>query len=296
MLERFTEPAYRHPLDARALLIRGTQGCTWNKCNYCYVSKGYRLMAATPEEMEEELKAKAGKWPADTRVWLVGSNPFCLPTRKLLEYTRLIRKYYPQFSEIAMQSRATDVASKSMDELKELRDAGIRNLFIGMESGDEDTLRFLNKGHTAALTLEQLTRLNEADLDFSALYMLGAAGKGKGEANGKATAALLSQARPRMISTTGLTVFPDTPLFELRERGQYTEASEQEKIQELLAFVTHLDQSTFLYSMHYLNPVHFTGTLPEEKERVVRVLETFLEENTAEEIEEMVNRAGMRSL
>lgn len=59
MLERFTEPAYRHPMDAEALLLRVTQGCTWNKCNYCYVSKGYRLMVATLEEMEEELQAKA---------------------------------------------------------------------------------------------------------------------------------------------------------------------------------------------------------------------------------------------
>lgn len=296
MLERFTEPAYRHPLDANALLIRGTQGCTWNKCNYCYVSKGYRFMAATPEEMEDELKAKAGKWPKDTNVWLVGSNPFSLPTRKLLEYTKLIRKYYPHFTEIAMQSRATDIASKSMDELTELRDAGIRNLFIGMESGDEETLKFLNKGHTAELTLEQLQRLNEADLGFSALYMLGAAGAGKGAENGRATATLLSRARPRMISTTGLTVFPDTPLFVFRQNGAFKEASEQEKIQELLAFINNLEQSTFLYSLHYLNPVHFSATLPDDKEKIVQALERFLVENTAEEIEEMVNRASMRSL
>ena len=296
MLERFTEPAYRHPLDAGALLIRGTQGCTWNKCNYCYVSRGYRFMAATPEEMEEELQAKAGKWPADTRVWLVGSNPFCLPTKKLLEYSRLIRKYYPRFSEISMQSRATDIAAKSMGELRELRDAGIQNLFIGMESGDEETLRFLNKGHTAALTLEQLERLNEAELGFSALYMLGGAGAGKGEENGMATAALLSRVRPRMVSTTGLTVFPNTPLFELQQKGAFMEASEVEKIRELLAFIKNLEQPTFLYSLHYLNPVHFAVRLPDEKEKIVQALERFLVENSAEEIEEMVNRADMRSL
>lgn len=75
MLERFTEPVYRHPMDARALLIRGTQGCTWNKCRYCYVSRGFRFMAATTEEMEAELKFYAGRYPADTNVWLVGSNP-----------------------------------------------------------------------------------------------------------------------------------------------------------------------------------------------------------------------------
>lgn len=246
--------------------------------------------------MEEELQAKAGKWPADTKVWLVGSNPFCLPAKKLLEYIKLIRTYYPRFSEVSMQARATDIAKKSMEELQDLRDAGLHNLFIGMESGDEDTLRFLNKGHTAALTLEQLGRLNQAGIEFSALYMLGCAGAGRGVANGKATAALLSQVRPRMISTTGLTVFPNTPLFELRREGAFKEASEQEKIEELLAFIKHLNQTTLLYSMHYLNPVHFSVRLPEEKEKIVQALEGMLAENTAEELEEMVNRADMRSL
>lgn len=296
MLERFTEPMYRHPLDANALLVRATQGCSWNKCRYCYVSRGYRFMAATPEEVEEDVKANAGRYPAGTNVWIVGSNPFCLPTKKLLEYIKIIRKYYPKFSEASMQARVTDIAAKSLEELRELRDAGVGNLFVGMESGDEETLRLLNKGHTAALTLEQFARLNEVDLGFSALYMLGGAGAGRGERNGRATAALLSQVRPKMISTTGLTVFPGTPLVEMREKGLYREATEQEKVQELLTFVEHLDQSTLLYSMHYLNPVHFMVTLPDAKERIVQGLRTFLAENSAEDIEGMVNRASMRSL
>lgn len=296
MLERFTEPAYRHPMDAGALLLRATQGCTWNKCNYCYVSKGYRLLVATPEEMEEELQAKAGKWPETTRIWLVGSNPFCLSAKKLLAYIELIRKYYPKFSEIAMQARVTDVAAKSLEELKELRDAGIRDLFIGMESGNEETLAFLNKGHTAAKTLEQMRRLNEADLGFSALYMLGGAGAGKGEANGRATAELLGQVRPRMVSTTGLTVFENTPLFAMRAAGLFTEASEREKIEEAIAFINNMQGPTFLYSRHYLNPVHFSGHLPEARERIVQQLGNFLAEHTEEEIEEMVGRATMQSL
>ncbi len=296
MLERFTEPAYRHPMDAEALLLRVTQGCTWNKCNYCYVSKGYRLMVATLEEMEEELQAKAGKWPETTRIWMVGSNPFCLPAKKLLAYIELIRKYYPRFREIAMQARITDVAAKTLEELKELRDAGIRDLFIGMESGDEKTLALLNKGHTAAETLAQMSRLNETNLDFSALYMLGGAGAGRGEENGRATAALLSQVRPRMVSTTGLTVFKHTPLFAMRQAGLFTEASEKEKIEEIIAFIENMRQPTFLYSRHYLNPVHFTAQLPDDAARMTGQLNNFLAEHTEEEIEEMVGRASMQSL
>lgn len=296
MLKRFTEPEYRHPLDANAMLIRATQGCTWNRCRYCYVSKEYEFIFATYEEMEEELRAKAGRYPEETKVWLVGSNPLALPTERLLRYAELIRRYFPRFSEIAMQSRVTDVRRKSASELEELREAGFREIFLGVESGDEDVLRMLRKGATAKIALEQMLRLNEADVDIVPMYMIGAGGAGAGEKNALHTAALLSQVRSRMISTTGLTVFRGTPLWELRARGEFTEASEVEKIREMMTFVQHLEAETFLYSMHYLNPVHFKADMPKDREKILDGLDRFLSENSPEEIEEMVNRRAMVSL
>ncbi len=296
MLERFTEPEYRHPLDANALLVRVTQGCTWNRCNYCYVSRDYQFAYVTYEEMEEQLRAKAGKYPSTTKVWMVGSNPLVLPTDRLLKYIEQIRKYFPRFSEIAMQSRVTDVRKKSMEEIKELRDAGINELFLGVESGDEEILKMLNKGATAQTALEQMLRLNEADMGIVPMYMLGGGGAGTWERNALKTAALLSQVRSRMISTTGLTVFKGTPLWDMRAAGTFREAPEVEKILEMLTFIQHLKTSTFLYCNHYLNPVHFTADLPKDKEKICSSLKRFIKENSAEEIEEMVGRQYKMSL
>lgn len=296
MLSRFTEPEYRHPLDANALLVRVTQGCTWNRCNYCYVSRGYPFAYVTYEEMEEELRAKAEYYPSHTKVWMVGSNPLVLPTDRLLKYIELIRKYFPDFTEIAMQSRVTDVRKKSMEEIKELRSAGINELFLGVESGDDAILKMLNKGADVATALEQMHRLNEADMGIVPMYMIGGGGAGTGERNAVKTAELLNQVRSRMISTTGLTVFEGTPLWEMREKGEYTEESEADKIREMLIFVEHLEAETFLYSYHYLNPVHFTAEMPREKNKIIKGLTRFLEENTEEEIEDMVGRQFKMSL
>lgn len=295
-LERFTEPEYRHPLDANALLIRVTQGCTWNRCHYCYVSREYPFTYVTYEEMEAELQSKVGMYPAHTKVWMVGSNPLVLPTERLLRYIALIRRYFPHFSEIAMQSRVTDVRHKSLEELRELRDAGINELFLGVESGDEDILKMLNKGASAQTALEQMQRLNVADMGIVPMYMLGGGGAGTWERNAAHTAKLLNQVRCRMISTTGLTVFPHTPLWDMREAGSFIEAPEVEKIREMLTFVQHLTTETFLYCNHYLNPVHFTASLPQDREKICRALERFLQENTPEEIEEMVCRHEKVSL
>ena len=298
MLSRFIEPEYRHPLDANAMLLRVTQGCTWNRCAYCYVSKDYKFAYITPEEMEEQLqnKSKHAVYPEDTKIWMVGSNPLVLPAERLLGYIGQIRRYFPKFSEIAMQTRVTDVRSKTMDELKALRDAGIRELFLGVESGDEAILKMLNKGATAELALEQMLRLNEAGIDIVPMYMVGGGGAGSWERNATNTARLFNQVRSRMISTTGLTVFPNTPLWEMRRLGDFTEATEAEKVRELLAFVRQLEARTFLFCGHYLNPVHFQANMPEDKAKITAGLEAFLAEHSPEEIEKMVNRREMRSL
>ena len=298
MLSRFIEPEYRHPLDANAMLLRVTQGCTWNRCAYCYVSKDYKFAYITEDEMEEQLKNKSKHsiYPEDTKIWMVGSNPLVLPAERLLGYIKQIRRYFPNFSEIAMQSRVTDVRMKTMDELKALREAGIRELFLGVESGDEEILKVLNKGASAELALEQMLRLNEAGIDIVPMYMVGGGGAGTWERNGINTAKLLSKVRSRMISTTGLTVFPNTPLWEMRRLGDFTEAPEAEKIREMSTFIRHLDAETFLYCNHYLNPVHFAVNLPEEREKILAGLENFLAENTPEEIESLVRRREMRSL
>ncbi len=296
MLERFTEPEYRHPLDANALLIRVTQGCTWNRCNYCYVSRGFKFSYVTYEEMEEQLRAKAGRYPSGTKVWMVGSNPLVLPAERLLKYIGQLRRYFPHFSEIAMQARVTDVRGKSMEELRQLRSAGINELFLGVESGDEEILKMLNKGATARTALEQMQRLNEADIGIVPMYMLGGGGKGTWERNAVNTAELLSKVRSRMISTTGLTVFRGTPLWDMRAAGTFREAPETEKIREMLAFIRNLKSETFLYCYHYLNPVHFTADLPGDRERICAGLERFLNENTEQEIEDMVGRQFKSSL
>lgn len=296
MLSRFTEPAYRSPMDANDLLLRITQGCTWNRCRFCYMSKQFKFMYVSYEEMEEQLEASVGGYPANTKIWFVGSNPLVLATDRLLHYIQQVGKYYPKFSAITMQSRLTDVKHKSMEELKALREAGLKEIFLGLESGDDEILKLLDKGLDSATALEQMKRLNEADIDIVPMYMLGAGGKGTSEKNALHTAKVLNQVRSKAISTTGLTVFKGSPFWEMRKNGNYIEMPEVEKIKELVTFIEHFTGNTFLYALHYLNPVHFQAHLPAEKEKILGGLHHFLESNSPEEIEQMVNRKNKISI
>lgn len=292
----FTETPFRPPQEAKSLLLRATQGCTHNKCAFCYVSRGYAFQAATPAQLEQELAAKKSAHPADTDVYMIGSNPFALPTAGLVSYMETLRKHVPGFKELGMQSMIRDVAGKSLAELRELRALGLSHLYIGTENGNDEALRLMNKGHTAGEAVEQLLRLDEAGIAYTTQYILGMGGHGRGAACAKDTAAFFNQVHPRRLTTTGLTVFPDTPLEAMLRSGEFVEASEKEKIEELLLFLELLNTDTFFDSAHYLNPLTYRFHTATEKDAVLEDIRDLLATHSEEEIEQMVGRGLMRSL
>lgn len=294
----FTEPAMRPPQEASSLLLRATQGCTYNNCNFCYVSRGYPFMAVSPERLEAEAASFRPFFSPDVRVYLTGSNPFALPADRLKAYIAALRRPFPSFERVSMQSRIDDIARKTDAELKELRGLGLTHLYIGTENGNEEVLKLMNKGHTARDTVEQLLRLDEAGIAYTVFYVLGLGGRGRGQASGEATASMFNQAHPERITTTGMTVFQGTPLAEMARRGEFTEASEREKIEELAVFLKALRVDAFYDGVHYLNPLHyrFSNADPEQKARVLADIDAVLARYSEEELEELVDRRRMVSL
>ncbi len=294
----FTEPSMRPPQEANSLLLRGTQGCTYNRCLFCYISRGYPFMAVSPEELEQEILLQKSAFPADTRIYLTGSNPFALPSATLKAYIAVMRKHIPGFSELGMQSRIDDISQKSGAELRELRELGLGQLYIGTENGNDTVLALMNKGHSSADTVAQLHRLDEAGMAYTVFYILGLGGRGAGRDSGRDTAAMFNQVHPRRITTTGMTVFANTPVAEMLRNGAYTEASEREKIEELHTFLENLTVDTLYDGVHYLNPLNyrFANRNAEEKKEVLDDIREALQTYSDRELERMVGRKLMWSL
>ena len=295
---QFTEPPMRPPQEVRSLLIRATQGCTYNGCHFCYVSRGFPFMTVTPEQMEQEVLSLKSFFPPDTNIYLTGSNTFALPSEQLKAYISVLRRHFPRFGELSMQSRIGDISRKSMDELQELHRLGLAQLYIGTENGNDAVLRLMNKGHTASEAVEQLHRLDKAGIAYTTFYVIGLGGKGCGKASGEATAAMFNQVHPRRITTTGMTVFERTPVAEMIRAGKFVEATEREKIEELLTFLERLTVDTFYDGVHYLNPLNyrFANKNENEKSRVLDDIRDTLESCSDMELESMVNRKMMHSL
>ncbi len=295
---QFTEPAMRPPQEARSLLPRVTEGCTHNKCKFCNISRDYLFRAIKAEDLDKQLARLTAFYPSSTPVYFCGSNPFALPTRILKQYIEVLRKNFPHFSRLSMQSRIPDIARKSMDELRELRALGLEHLYIGTENGNEEVLAWMNKGHRASDTVEQLSRLNEAGITFTNFYVLGLGGKGKGQESALATAAMFNKVNPQRITTTGLTLLPNTEIAAIAARGEFQEASEREKIEELHTFLANLHTDSYYDGIHYLNPVNYRFPVNDHKikAQVLEDIEDLLKNHSDAELELMVNRELMKSL
>lgn len=297
-MDRFTEPQMRPPQEAHSLLLRATQGCTYNKCRFCYVSRGYPFLAVTNEELACEAERARGLFPPTTPIYLTGSNPFALPFSRLASWIAVLRTSFPRFARLSMQARIGDIAAKSDEELARLAGLGLTHLYIGTENGNDAVLALMDKGHTAEDIVRELGRLDKAGITYTNFYILGMGGKGSGVESGLATARMFNRVHPARITTTGLTIFPNTPLSDMAREGAFVEAGEREKIEELRAFLGELCIDTFYDGIHYLNPLNFRFRVGDEgaKAEVLREMDDVLASMSDEELELMVGRKHMHSL
>lgn len=309
----YTGTIWRPPYEASSLLLEATAGCTHHKCKFCtlYHDLPFHFRMSPLEDIECDLQ-EAQLWNTDPmamlsarlqglpgpepvrRVFLVGANPFVLKFKRLMSISGLIRGYMPSVKTIGCFARITDISLKSDEELASLHRAGYDGLTIGIETGDDEALRFMNKGYTAADIVEQCGRLDRAGIQYRFFYLAGISGAGRGETGAKATADLCNQLHPMMIGINMLTVYADSELYQEISRGNWEEESEIEKYKEILVLLENLEIPTEFAALGASNAFRFQGALPEDKEAIATTLKKITE--TADETDLREYRASLRHL
>lgn len=292
---KFAEPVYRPPMESHSLLLPVTQSCNWNKCNFCYRLKDYPFLITTAEDLEQEILSQKPFYPPDTDIFLVGSNTFVIPMRKFREFFAVIRKYYPKVGKISMFSRIDAIADKSDEDLRELKELGVSQLYVGTENGNDEALELMNKGHNTAEAIEQLKRLDAAGISYTVFYIIGMGDKGAGKKSAMETAALFNQINPVRIVSTGMTVTEGTGAAKLQKEGKFMQASEREKIEELRLFLQELKVDTFYDGIHYLNPLHYRFQTSDTgaRDKILADIDSILAKYSDSELEAAINRRQM---
>lgn len=274
----YTGTIYRPPAEAKTVLLQVTVGCSHDHCTFCSMYKDVPFSIESIEQIEDDLREVRSLRPDADRVYLVGGDPFVLNYQKLKIIVEKIKEYLPRCETISMYARVTNIQTKTTEELKALCTLGINHLYIGIETGHDDTLTRIRKGNTADQAVVQCKRLEDAGIEYHAIYLNGLAGRGKGEISALETAKLFNQLKPKSIGITSLTLVPGTDLYEQKLSGEFVEATEFERVQELKCFIEHLETKTKVLANHVSIATPVIGKMPEDRSKMLRVLQDTIDD------------------
>ena len=242
----YTGTIWRPPYEAYSLLVQVTAGCTHHSCKFCtlYEDLPFKFKLSPFSEVKADLAEASKYYRKIPRIFFTGANPFVLSTEKLKTLAKMVKEYYPFYKTIRCFARITDIMPKSLEELKELRALGYDGITIGVETGDDESLTFMNKGFQSKDVLEQCRKLDEAGISYNFFYLTGIYGAGRGEVGAKKTAMLFNQLNPKIIESSMLPIYKTSELYQEIQKGNWKEESEIEKLIELKTLVENLTINT----------------------------------------------------
>lgn len=280
----YTGTIWRPPYEAASLLLEVTAGCTHHKCKFCtlYDDIPFPFRMSPLEDVEADLKEAKSHfrlWNTHKviRTFLTGANPFVLKYERLMAIADLILQYFPDNKTIGCFSRITDITLKTDEELQNLKNTGYDGLTIGIETGDDEALKFMNKGYLSQDIITQCKRLDKVGISYKFFYLTSISGSGKGEKGAKATADICNQLHPKLIGANMLTIYPNSKLYQEIQKGNWQEETEIEKYKEIKTLVESLEIPIEFAALGASNAVPIQGYLPKDKGKILTILNQIIE-------------------
>lgn len=288
-------PQHRPPQDMGAPMLPIVDGCSHGKCHFCDIFTGIPFSLLPEEEIQADIDAIAGQATTLTRrIYLTGGNPFALPAHRLIDVFDKVEEKIPTVNSYGGFCRITDIASKSDEDLALLVSRGVNDITIGAESGFDEALAFMEKGHTADDIVKQAKRLHDAGMRFTFFYLVGMAGAGRGQENALASAKVYSEANPDRILIVTMTPTQTWPLAKDIEAGLWVPPTEIEMLEEIRTFVANLDCTCSVNCSHDTDVLKFDGMVPENQQKMVELLDHLIpkvNEDASRRMREMLHKA-----
>ena len=269
---RYVEPVFRPPSEAQSLILPVTDGCSWNHCTFCemYTAPQKAFRARAEDEVLESVR-RTGQMYGDQirRVFLADGDALVLPTRRLLAILDAIREHMPAVHRVSSYCLARNLKKKTVEELAQLRAAGLAMVYLGAESGDDTVLAKVNKGETFDTTRSALDKLGDAGITRSVMILNGLGGQVYSAQHADNSARLANATQPEYLSTLVVSF----PKGEARFREGFAEWEPLDQpglFGEMERFLSQLElRRTVFRSDHASNWLVLKGTLGADKERLL---------------------------
>lgn len=272
---RYLEPLYRPPSEAESFILQATHGCSWNACAFCAMYRGRPFQVRPLEELLEEI-AESSTFADEVRhVFVADGDALVMPMGHWEPILEALREAFPRLRRVGTYATARNILEKTPEELRRLRERGLSLLYIGPESGDDETLRRIGKGSSAGEHLEAARKARAAGMDQSLMFLLGIGGQERSLEHAQASARLATAMDPNYLSTLTMTVIPDTPIT---RQSRFELPSVPELLWELRCFVEEVAPTSAIFrSNHASNYLPIAGRLPRDRGSILATIDGALE-------------------
>jgi radical SAM superfamily enzyme YgiQ (UPF0313 family) len=275
---RYQGDVYRPPSEANSLILQVMYGCSYSKCTFCgmYSGKPFRVrpFAEVREDVEgldPRVKQRVG------RVFLADGDALALPARSVVPVLDVLAAELPCLERVSSYANAHSLLRHSDADLREIREHGLKMLYIGLESGDDETLARTNKGVTAAQQIEACRKAKQAGFAVSVTAILGLGGLERSLEHARATGQALSAIDPDYIGMLSLMLAPGAPLAESVQRGEFKLPNAVDTLCELREIIAETNVTSAVFrTTHASNYLPMEGMLPKDKPRMLEVVDRAL--------------------
>ena len=271
---RYEEPVFRPPSEADSLILQATIGCSYNECSFCGMYRSKRFRIRSFDELRREIHWARESLGPVRKVFLADGDALVAKASYLRRVLDELRDVFPQLRRVSTYASPQALQVRSVEEMRDLRDAGLTLYYLGVESGHDEVLAKLRKGIDAAGMIACANKAVEAGVKLSTMILLGAGGRERSAAHAEESARVLNAIGPRFVSTLVMTPVEGTPLWEEDRREEFEHLSPIELAAELRVFIAGLElEGAVFRSNHASNYLALAGTLPKDKQRLLDVLD-----------------------
>ncbi len=267
----------RPPSEANSILLQVTVGCSRNKCTFCGTYAGERFRIKPDSIIMQDIAFAAQYCKRQRRMFLCDGDALIVPQKRLLKILLEIKSQLPWVTRVGAYANAKSLKMKSIDELNTLRESGLGILYMGLETGDDVTLKNINKGAASETMISMGKKARKAGFKLSITVLLGIAGRKRSQIHARETGRVLSAIDPEYVGALSLMLIPGTPLFDDHNAGKFDLIDPPELLAELRTMIasTNLTRGLF-HANHASNYLPIRARLPRDKDATLHLIDQAL--------------------
>lgn len=277
MVLRYEGTLYRPPSEADSLILQATIGCSYNDCAFCGMYREKRFRVRPIAELKREIELARGHLGEVHKVFLADGDALIAKPSFLHEVLDSLRAAFPRLRRVSCYASPQALEVRSVADMTALREAGLSQYYLGVESGHDGVLARLTKGVDSNRMIAAANKATEAGVKLSTMILLGAGGRELSIDHARESARVINAIAPRFVSTLVMTPVEGTPLHDAALRGEIPELDPLETARELREFLARLDLDGAIFrSNHASNWLALGGTLKKDQAMLVATLDAVL--------------------